>query len=84
MKDHPNTLEMQNAFDDINQALTIIHDSNNNESSFNSINCKFFFIQGQGGSGKSTFAKKLMALARSKGLIALGCASTALAAAGNF
>ena len=32
------------------------------------------------GSGKSTFAKKVMALVRSKGRIALGCASTGLAA----
>jgi hypothetical protein len=40
----------------------------------------FIFIQGTAGTGKSTFAKKLTALARSMGLIALGCAATALAA----
>ena len=38
------------------------------------------FIQGTAGTGKSTFAKKLTALTRSMGLIALGCAATALAA----
>ncbi len=32
----------------------------------------FIFIQGTAGTGKSTFAKKLTALARSMGLIALG------------
>ena len=37
-------------------------------------------LQGQGGSGKSTFVKALMAYVRSQDLIALGCASTALAA----
>ena len=41
---------------------------------------QIIFLQGQGGSGKSTFAKKMMAYARSKGKIALGCASTGLAA----
>lgn len=39
-----------------------------------------FFIQGQGGCGKTTLARKIMAYARSRGNIALGCASTALAA----
>jgi hypothetical protein len=39
-----------------------------------------FFIQGQGGCGKTTLARKIMAYARSKGNVALGCASTALAA----
>jgi hypothetical protein len=37
-----------------------------------------YFIQGQGGSGKSTFAKKLLAFARSRGLVAKGCSSTGL------
>eukprot|EP01034_Spumella_vulgaris_P004718 gene4718-6027_t len=35
-------------------------------------------ICGQAGCGKSTFAKKLMAFARSEGLIAKGCSSTGL------
>lgn len=39
-----------------------------------------YFIEGQGGCGKTTLAKKLLAFVRSKGLIALGCASTGLAA----
>jgi len=38
------------------------------------------FIQGSAGTGKTTFAKKLTAMARSMGLIALGCAATGLAA----
>jgi hypothetical protein len=39
---------------------------------------RLVFIQGQGGSGKSTFAKKILAYARSKKLIAKGCSSTGL------
>jgi hypothetical protein len=39
-----------------------------------------FFIQGQGGCGKTMLAKKIMAYTRSKGHIAVGCASTGLAA----
>ena len=37
------------------------------------------FLQGQGGSGKSSVAKKIIQFTRSIGLIALGCASTGLA-----
>lgn len=39
-----------------------------------------FFIQGFGGCGKTTLAKKILAASRSKGILCLGCASTALAA----
>ena len=39
-----------------------------------------FFMQGIGGAGKTTLAKKILAYARSKGLVAVGCASTGLAA----
>jgi hypothetical protein len=42
-----------------------------------------YFLQGKGGSGKITLAKKVMAYTRSKGAIALGCASTGLAASIN-
>jgi len=38
------------------------------------------FIQGIGGSGKTTMAKKLLAAARARDLLCVGCASTALAA----
>jgi hypothetical protein len=37
-----------------------------------------YFLQGQGGSGKSEFAKKVLAYARSIHLIAKGCSSTGL------
>jgi hypothetical protein len=37
-------------------------------------------LQGKAGSGKSTFVKALMAYVRSQGKIAVGCASTGLAA----
>ena len=40
---------------------------------------KLVFLQGQGGSGKTTFAKKISAYAKSKGHVVLGCASTGLA-----
>jgi hypothetical protein len=40
---------------------------------------KLVFLQGQGGSGKTTFAKKIIAYAKSKGHVVLGCASTGLA-----
>ncbi len=39
---------------------------------------QLYFIQGQGGFEKTTFAKKLLAYARSKGLIAKGCRATGL------
>jgi len=38
------------------------------------------FIQGIGGCDKTTMAKKLLAAARNKGIICVGCASIALAA----
>jgi hypothetical protein len=39
-----------------------------------------FFIQGQAGCGKTTVAKKILAYTRSLNFVALGCASTGLAA----
>ena len=39
-----------------------------------------FFLLGQGGCGKTTLAKKVLAFTRSIGQIAVGCASTGLAA----
>jgi hypothetical protein len=39
-----------------------------------------YFIQGQGGCGKTMLAKKILSYTRSQGKIALGCASTGLAA----
>ena len=41
------------------------------------------FTTGEAGTGKTTFAEKLLAYTRSKGKIALGCAATALAAQVN-
>ena len=41
---------------------------------------EYHVLQGQGGSGKSTFVKALMAYVRSEGFIAVGCASKGLAA----
>ena len=43
-------------------------------------NTAIYFVQGMGGSGKSTLCKKILAYARSRGKICLGCASTGLAA----
>jgi len=63
----PLTEEMEELFREIVDALEGEHR-------------RLFFIQGQGGSGKTTFNKKVMAYARSLGKIALGCASTGLAA----
>ena len=42
--------------------------------------CRMFFITGVAGSGKTEFAKKIMAFTRSVGGVAVGCAATALAA----
>jgi hypothetical protein len=64
----PNNTEQEEVY----QAITTAIDDNGSTARF--------FIQGQGGCGKTTLAKKLMAYARSKGHVALGCASTALAA----
>ena len=41
---------------------------------------KLYFIQGIGGSGKTTLAKKILAASRSKDILCVGCASTGLAA----
>jgi hypothetical protein len=62
----PNNDEQQHIFNQIKEAI----DTRESVK---------FFIQGQGG-GKTTLAKKIMAYTRSQGLIALGCASTGLAA----
>jgi hypothetical protein len=67
MREKPFTGEMKHLFDAIVVAL-------------NTPKATFFFLQGPGGCGKSTFLKTLMAYVRSKGFIALGCASTGLAA----
>ena len=52
---------------------TIVH-------AINSIETSKFFLLGQGGCGKTTLAKKVLAFTRSIGQIAVGCASTGLAA----
>ena len=49
----------------------------------NPLQSVYIFINGPAGSGKSTLSQKVMAYARSTGHIALGCASTNLAAT-NF
>lgn len=63
----PNTHEQQHAFD------FIMNKINNKETSL-------IFIQGMGGSGKTTLAKKILAASRSAEILCLGCASTGLAA----
>jgi len=63
----PNTNEQQYIFD---LAMNAIE---NKET-------QLLFIQGIGGCGKTTLAKKILAAARSKGILCVGCASTALAA----
>jgi GTPase SAR1 family protein len=63
----PNNHEQEEIFQEIVESI------NSNET-------MKYFIQGQGGCGKTTLAKKILAYTRSKGLIALGCASTGLAA----
>ena len=67
LQDKPNTLEQELLFVQIQSALE-------EKTRF------LLFIQGSAGTGKTTFAKKLTALARSMGLVALGCAATGLAA----
>jgi len=69
--EHPNTNEMTNLFNNISHALD---NQNDNDQ------VKFFAIDSMGGSGKTTFAKKVFHLVRSKDKIAYGTASTALAA----
>ena len=63
----PNTPEQEAIFEQIKGAL-------------NQKKRLLIFVQGSAGTGKTTFAKKITAYARSIGLIALGCAATALAA----
>ena len=63
----PNTHEQQTIFNQIMDSI------NNKQTAI-------YFIQGMGGSGKTTLAKKILAASRSKKIICLGCASTGLAA----
>ena len=64
----PNTREQQQLFTEITENIT-------------QGTTGLYFIQGMGGSGKSTLCKKIMAWTRSQNKLALGCASTGLAAA---
>jgi len=64
---NPNTQEQQNILDEI------CNDINQQVTSL-------YFIQGMGGSGKSALCKKVLAWARSRDKLCLGCASTGLAA----
>jgi hypothetical protein len=66
-QDTPNNEEQQIIFDEISNSIDTQRTAK-------------YFINGQGGCGKTTLAKKVMAYARSHGFIALGCASTGLAA----
>ena len=63
----PNTAEQQSIFNEI------CADIEQHKT-------KLYFIQGMGGSGKSALCKKILAWARSKEKLCLGCASTGLAA----
>jgi len=63
----PNTLQQQEIYTQIIEAIR------NKRTSL-------FFIQGMGGSGKTTLAKKILAASRSMGILCVGCASTGLAA----
>jgi transcriptional regulator with GAF, ATPase, and Fis domain len=67
MQAAPNTEEMQQLLNTISRHLASKTDC-------------IILLQGQAGCGKSTFAKKVAALARSLSHIVLGCASTGLAA----
>jgi hypothetical protein len=66
-RDTPNNTEQECHFNEITNAIK------RGETE------KFFLI-GQGGCGKTTLAKKILAYTRALNLIALGCASTGLAA----
>ena len=70
---HPNNPEQQEVFDFIANELDNIDPDQPN----------YIFLNGPAGSGKSCLTQKIMAYARSKGHIALGTASTNLAAT-NF
>ena len=63
----PNTYEQQVIFEEVTGAI---------ENGLSGL----YFVQGIGGSGKSTLCKKVMAWARSRNKLCLGCASTGLAA----
>lgn len=63
----PNTEEQQTIFNQIMDS--IVHKRTS-----------LYFIQGMGGSGKTTLAKKILAASRSMKFLCLGCASTGLAA----
>jgi len=63
----PNTDQQQNVFSQIMNSIQ------NRET-------KLYFIQGKGGSGKTTLAKKILAASRSEDILCVGCASTGLAA----
>jgi signal recognition particle GTPase len=69
----PNNEDQQIVYDAITAAVDAI---SNSEAP-----ATFIFVKGQGGCGKTTIAKKIMAYTRSTGNVALGCASTGLAAA---
>jgi len=66
----PNTAEMDIAYNDVKNS---IDNANPNDD------CKFIVIDSMGGSGKSTFAKKIYHYARSKNKVVLGGAATGLA-----
>jgi hypothetical protein len=92
--DYPSELEREklkySEVEQLNLFETLNHQfPNNNEQeqifqiikeTLDSGESKMFFIQGQGGCGKTMLAKKILAYTRSKGEIAVGCASTGLAA----
>ena len=64
---YPNTSVQEHLFESIKHSLLT------NES-------RKIFIQGIAGAGKTTFAKKIIALGRSMNKIVLGCSSTNLSA----
>jgi PIF1-like helicase len=66
---YPNNAGQQAAFDAIMEAIENPTDQN-----------RFQFVQGPGGSGKTILFKKLLAAVRARGLIALSCAATTIAA----
>ena len=69
-REFPNNRDQQHVFDNIK---TLIDNPPENHPSF-------FFINGAGGTGKTTVLKKIAAYARSQGKIVLICASITLAA----
>ena len=81
---HPNTEEMEFLYDRctnaIDKAETLLVFLQGYCFSTSSSFDRSSFTTGEAGTGKSTFAQKLLAYCRFKGKIALGCAATALAA----